>query len=85
LVKEVAYTLEVIRGLGAGKSRDPLADAAVLAQAVTSGIMDAPQLRNNPFARGTALTMIKDGASVAVDENGKEMTEKDRLSKLGII
>jgi hypothetical protein len=85
LVKEVSYTLEVIRGLGAGKSRNPLADAAVLAQAVTSGIMDAPQLRNNPFARGTALTMIKDGASVAVDENGKEMTEKDRLSKLGII
>lgn len=84
LVKEVTYTLEVIRGLGAGKSRDSLADAAVLAHAVTSGIMDAPQLRNNPFARGTSLTIIKDGASVAVDENGKEITEQDRLVKLGI-
>lgn len=83
LVKEVSYTIEVIRGLGLGKSKDPLADAAVLAQAVTSGIMDAPQLRNNPFARGTSLTMIQDGASVAVDENGKVMTENDRLAKLG--
>jgi len=85
LVKEASYTLEVIRGLGEGNSKDPLADAAVLAKAVTSGIMDAPQLRNNPFARGTDLTMIKDGASVAVDENGKVMTEKDRLTKLGIV
>ncbi len=84
LVKEASYTLEVIRGLGMGKSKDPLADAAVIAQAVTSGIMDAPQLRNNTFARGTDLTMIKDGASVAVDETGKVMTEKDRKAKLGI-
>ena len=84
LVKEVTYTLDVIRGLGGEKSRDPLADAAVLARAVTSGIMDAPQLRNNAFARGISLTMIKDGASVAVDENGKVITEKDRLAKLGI-
>ena len=84
LVKEVEYTLEVIRALGVGKTKDPLADAAILAQAVTSGIMDAPQLRNNPFARGTSLTMIRDGASVAVDENGKTLTEPKRMAKLGM-
>jgi hypothetical protein len=84
LVEEASYALEVIRALGAGKSKDPLADAAILTQAVTSGIMDAPQLRNNPFARGTSLTMIKDGASVAVDEKGKKLTERDRMAKLGI-
>ena len=84
LVKEALFALEVIRALGTGKSKDPLADAAVLTQAVTSGIMDAPQLRNNPFAHGTSLTMIKDGASVAVDEKGKKLTERDRMAKLGI-
>ncbi len=84
LVKEAMYTLDVMRGLGAGKTKDPLANAAVLAQAVSSGIMDAPQLRNNPFARGTVLTMIKEGASVAVDEKGKTLTESRRIAKLGM-
>jgi methylmalonyl-CoA mutase cobalamin-binding subunit len=84
LVKEASYTLDVIRRLGDGKSSDALADAAVLAKAVTCGIMDAPQLRNNQFARGESLTMINDGASVAVDENARVISEKERLAKLSI-
>ena len=34
---------------------DPLTDPATLARAVTLGILDAPQLRNNPFAHGVRL------------------------------
>ena len=32
-----------------------------------SGILDAPQLRNNPFGRGAVVTRIVGGACVAVD------------------
>ena len=41
---------------------DPLIDPPTLARAVELGILDAPQLRNNRFARGEAITRIIDGA-----------------------
>ena len=52
LAAEAQVTLDAIRGLGAPGITDPFADPATLARAVTSGILDAPHLRNNPFARG---------------------------------
>ena len=44
---------------------DPLIDPATLARAVELGILDAPQLRSNRFARGEAITRITT-ASVCV-------------------
>ena len=49
--EDVQIILQAIANLAPGKT-DPLADPATLARAVQSGILDAPQLRNNPFARG---------------------------------
>ncbi|TLN28426.1 methionine synthase, partial [bacterium] len=65
-------------------SPDPLTDPVALARAVQSGILDAPHLRNNPFARGAIRTRIVSGACVAVDDAGRPLAEADRLAVLGI-
>lgn len=80
LISEAQQTLQAIRKLGEDKA-DPLADPAVLARAVTTGILDAPQLRNNRYGRGAINTRIIQGACVAVDANGKPLTEKERIGK----
>lgn len=82
LVKEAHLLLEAISALAGPGAVDPLTDAATLTRAVTSGLMDAPQLRNNKFGRGEVHTSIISGASVAVDSKGKTIKEKKRLSNL---
>jgi methylmalonyl-CoA mutase cobalamin-binding subunit len=69
LVTEAQSILEAIRQLGSKANPDPLIDPAVLAKAVTSGILDAPQLKGNPFARGMIQTQIVDGACVAFERS----------------
>lgn len=81
LKAEAATTLEAIRSLAPAGVDDPWADAATLARSVTSGIMDAPQLGNNKFGLGKIRTRIINGACVAVDEAGKALSERQRLSK----
>ena len=82
LLSEARITLEAIRALADYDVPDPWSDAATLAKAVTSGILDAPQLKNNPFARGQIRTRTIDGKCVAVDSNGHPMMESDRLASL---
>jgi len=82
IVIEARFTLDAIRSLAAPGVTDPLTDAATLAAAVTSGILDAPQLKNNQFGRGMIHTQIVNGMCLAVDEQGCPLSEKDRLSKL---
>jgi len=52
LESEARITLDALRVIAREDSLDPLTDPVVLASAVSLGIVDAPQLRNNPFARG---------------------------------
>jgi len=82
LVKEANLLLEAISALAGPEVGDPFTDAATLARAVTCGLMDAPQLRNNKFGRGEVRTGIVNGANMAVDAKGKIIKEKTRLSKL---
>jgi len=84
LVREVQVTLRGIRRLAARGVADPLLDPATLARAVTSGILDAPHLRNNPYARGQIVTRIDQrGACVAVDaQSGRALSEQERLDRL---
>ena len=82
LVPEVQVTLHAIRGLAKPGVRDPLIDPATLTRAVITGILDAPHLRSNPFARGQVITRSVNGACVACDTDGRILTEKKRLSKL---
>jgi hypothetical protein len=82
LVSEAQVTLEAIRGLAAPGVEDPWADAATLAEAVTSGILDAPQLKNNPYACGRMRTYIVNGMCLAVDPDGRPMSEAARMGRL---
>jgi methylmalonyl-CoA mutase cobalamin-binding subunit len=84
LVGEANAILDAIRSLSGPEAGDPFTDAATLARAVTSGILDAPQLVNNKFGRGQVRTRIVDGACVSVDEKGHPISEQERIVKLNI-
>jgi hypothetical protein len=84
LVAEARIVLAAICDLAGEDVSDPLTDPATLARAVTSGMLDAPQLKNNRFGRGHAVTTIDSrGACVAVDpRTGRVWTERERLAAL---
>jgi hypothetical protein len=84
LVKDANLLLKAIAALAGPEVDDPFTDAATLARAVTCGLLDAPQLRNNKFGRGEVRTSIVDGANVAVDVKGKPIKESMRLKKLNL-
>jgi hypothetical protein len=73
--------MDAIRALSAS-SADPLTDPVILTRAVTSGILDAPQLLNNKFGRGLVKTRIVHGASVCVNGNGDPISESKRIKAL---
>lgn len=82
LIEEAKLIIEFIKLLGEGKE-DPLADAEVLAEAVRRGILDAPQLKGNPFALGMVKTRVVGGAVYALDPaSGKVLSERERLLNL---
>jgi hypothetical protein len=82
LVKEASVLLQAIQALAGANVADPLSDAPTLARAVTCGLLDAPQLRNNKFGRGMIRTRIVNGANVVIDEAGKAIGESKRLHNL---
>jgi hypothetical protein len=82
LVQEAHVTLEAICALAEPGVADPLTDPATLARAVKVGILDAPHLRNNPFALGQVQTRCIDGACVAIDGAGRPIAETERLAAL---
>jgi methylmalonyl-CoA mutase cobalamin-binding subunit len=82
LMDEAHLTLMAIQDLAEPNVDDPLADPATLTQAVTAGVLDAPQLMNNNFGRGRIRTRVVEGACEAVDESGRVLSEGERLSKL---
>lgn len=82
LVGEAQIMIQAIIDLSENASIDPLTDPVVLSNAVKIGILDAPQLRNNKFARGEIQTRIVNGACVSVRANGKTLAEKYRLEDL---
>jgi len=90
LAREAGAILDAVRLLkpipplvGGRGDADPLTDPAVLARAVTLGILDAPHLRNNRFGRGLIRTRITPaGACVSVDSQGQPLPEAHRLNTL---
>ncbi len=81
LVQQAGVTLEAIRFLASASCADPWTDAATLASAVSLGILDAPQLKNNRFGRGEIVTRIDARAAniVVHPETGRPMREEERL------
>ncbi len=82
LTREAKITIDAIRDLGPASVTDPLIHPDTLAKAVKFGILDAPHLKNNPFARGMIQTRIINGACEATDSNGKPISESVRLKHL---
>jgi len=84
LVREARVTLDAIRALASPGVDDPLIDAATLTRAVTAGILDAPHLLNNPFARGQIVSRVDGrGACVAVSpDTGLLLGEQERIATL---
>jgi methylmalonyl-CoA mutase cobalamin-binding subunit len=82
LVGDARRLLDAIASLAGSEETDPFIDARTLTRAVTCGLLDAPQLRNNKFGRGEIRTAILNGANVTVDSRGNVVQEKRRLSKL---
>ena len=81
LIADVQLSLQAIRNLAGRGVEDALTDPATLAKAVELGILDAPQLKNNPFAPGLSRTAILNGASVEVDKSGNPVRESKRLAE----
>lgn len=80
LIQEAQTTLQAIRNIYQGDPGDALSDPANLSEVVKQGILDAPHLKNNPFARGKIQTRILDGACDAIDDQGNVLSEKKRLT-----
>ena len=81
LAAEARLTLQAIRHIGDDLSPDPWTDPATLVKSVKLGILDAPQLRNNPFALGQIVTRVSGGSCVAVNPQGVPLRESERLEK----
>jgi hypothetical protein len=82
LVEEAQFLIDAIGAID-HEVENPLANAAVLAQAVRLGLMDAPQLKNNPFGKGVDQTRIDPrGACVSVDPiSGDAIRESERIEQ----
>ena len=81
LAGEAKITLKAIIDLAGKEVEDPLTHPGTLARAVKLGILDAPQLKNNPFGRGMIKTRIINGACQAVGEDNFTIGEAERIKQ----
>jgi hypothetical protein len=84
LVQETRVTLNAIRALAPASVADQLADAVTLTQAVHRGVLDAPQLANNPHGRGEVVTRI-DARRACVAVNPKSDQPIDEATRLAAL
>ncbi len=84
LTREAQVTLDAIRELAPAGVADPLVDPTSLTRAVQTGILDAPQLKNNPFGRGQIVTRInRSGACIAIEPSTcSPLSERERINTL---
>jgi len=83
LVSQARILLNSISQLGDQMGEnDSLSNPVVLAKAVLVGLLDAPQLMNNAFARGLIKTRVINGACEVVNESGNYIDEEERIGKL---
>jgi hypothetical protein len=82
LVKEALALIHAIRELGVGRVEDSLFDPTTLAYAVKIGLLDAPQLKNNPYVPGQVNTRAVKGAILAVGEGGNPLAEEERIRRV---
>lgn len=82
LKKEARILLEAIKEI-APHSEDPWSDPDVLATAIEIGLLDAPHLKGNKYAKGALQTKVIDGACYAYDyEKHRIIPEEERVEKI---
>jgi len=82
LVSEGLVLIDAIRSLGETDAEDPLSDPVTLARAVKIGLLDSPQLQRNRFAQGRIRVRALAGAVVAVDEENRPISERERIASV---
>jgi hypothetical protein len=82
LVAESKITIQSICDIAESDVVDPLVDPEILAHSIQLGILDSPQLRNNPYALGKIKTRIVNGSCLSVDDSGQQLSEKRRMKSL---
>ena len=81
LKHEARDLLEAIKLFAKGTSNDPWADPVVIANAIKTGLFDAPHFRGNPYLFGKITTRMINGACYAINiETGDPVSEKERAA-----
>ncbi len=83
LLEESRVILNALKEIAPSGVEDPWSDPHTLAKSVELGIMDAPQLRGNPAAKGVVVTRIVGGSCRAVDPaTGRPIDEEERIGRI---
>ncbi|MCK4633715.1 methionine synthase, partial [Candidatus Bathyarchaeota archaeon] len=63
--------------------KHPLTDPPILCKAVEIGLLDAPDLKDNEYAKGEVCTKMINGACLTIDsETGDILQEKERVNNI---
>ncbi len=85
LILDAGLIIEKIKMLDSEKEfEDPLVSPAIISRAIKKGILDAPHLYGVKAANGTIRTMFIDGMITVIDENGRPISERERLDRIKI-
>ena len=82
LIKEAKQLIHLFTESFKNDHEDPLTDPDCLSKIVGMGLMDAPQLKNNPAALGRVKTMPVNGGYDLVDDNGNVISHSEYVSGL---
>jgi hypothetical protein len=84
LLEEASVLLDAIKNLNP-HCDDPLSDAGTLAKAIEIGLLDAPHLKGNKWAKGLLQTRMINGACYAYDpQQSKILKEKERIARIKV-
>lgn len=85
LIRESKYLLEAIKKLRTNRKEDPWTSPRVLSKAIKIGLLDAPHLKGNKYAKGLVETKVIDGACYTIDpKTGKILSEAERIKNLNL-
>ncbi len=83
LIDEAKTLLEAFDEIAPPRVDDPLSDVATIAKAIRIGLLDAPHLAGNPYAKGVLITKEINGTYYAFDPTVNQIiSEKERVNKI---
>lgn len=83
LIKDSKILLEVIKKLGGKSKADALTNPEIITKAIKIGLLDAPHLKGNQYAKGEIITKMIDGKCLVIDPITSEViTEFQRIKKV---